>query len=256
MLEKLLMNLQLFAAEDELEDMEELEGGGYVGEEEEDFEEETEDETGNEDLDDEEDLEEDPEDEDNPTLDKKTKSIIKHKKEKKELKRQLQEAQEKLLEVELEKEQSTRVLELTESGMSSTEATKKAESEIEVKRLRNKIATMELEKLEDKYPGISSYSQDLAEAKAKMPEFSYEQLYLANHSKQTEFDRKTKLEQEILHKNKKSKAKSLEDGPTNKTKSTKLSSSDERIYKFLLKTRPQLTRKQYLDLKKDQEMDI
>ena len=80
-------NLQLFADE-------EVESGGYEGEEEveekKDLEEiEEEDLDGDEDeLED--DLDDDLDDEDNPSLDKKTKAIIKHKKEAKALKKQLE----------------------------------------------------------------------------------------------------------------------------------------------------------------------
>lgn len=258
MFNKLFMDLQLFSDE---EDIEELEQGGYQGDDEEEYEDEeyedeedlSEDET-DDDLDEDEDLDEDPED-NNPSLDKKTKSIIKHRREKKELRRQLQDAQEKLQEIELEKETNSRIQELTKQGLSSTEAAKKAEGEFEVTRLRNTIARMELEKLEDKHPGISNYAQQLAASKAKMPEFSYEQLYLANHSKLTEFDKRTKLEQEILHKNKQGRSRSLEDGAVKQTRSTKLSAADERTYRFLAKSRPGLTRKAYQELLSGSEMD-
>ena len=125
--------------------------------------------------------------------------------------------------------------------MSADDAAKTAKSESEVKKLRLKLTNMELERLEDKYPGISMYARELSEDKAKLPEFSYEQLYLANYSKQSEFDRKTKLEQEILYKNKAAKSKSLDSSNAKQKKSTKLSKEDERVYKYLKKSRPNQT---------------
>ena len=238
-------NLQLFADE-------EVESGGYEGEEEveekKDLEEiEEEDLDGDEDeLED--DLDDDLDDEDNPSLDKKTKAIIKHKKEAKALKKQLEEAQERLQDIELQKEEAKRVNELTKSGKSEDDAIKTAKGESEVKKLRIRLTAMELDKLEDKHPGISRYSKELSEAKQKLPEFSYEQLYLANYSKQNEFDRKTKLEQEMVYKNRQARDKSLEGSNTKAAKSVKLSTRDERTYQYLKKSKPNLTRKQYKTL--------
>lgn len=253
MLEKLKMNLQLFA---DSEDGEELESGGYAGEPDEDLEDE---ELDDEELDketDEEELEDDDlEDDDNPVLDKKTKAIIKHKREAKELRKQLQEVQEQLQNNELEKEEAKRINELTKTGMSADDAAKTAKSESEVKKLRLKITNMELERLEDKYPGISMYTRELSDDKTKLPEFSYEQLYLANYSKQSEFDRKTKLEQEILYKNKAAKSKSLDSSNAKQKKSAKLSKEDERVFKYLKQSRPNLTRKEYLEILKSDTLD-
>lgn len=133
-------------------------------------------------------------------------------------------------------------------GKSSSEATRIAEGESEVKKLRYKLTNMELSKLEDKYPGISSYTQQLTKDKEILPEFSYEQIYLANYSKQSAFDTKTKLEQEMAYKNKNARNKSLDGGNTKQKKSTTLSKSDERTFQFLKKSKPTLTRKQYTEL--------
>lgn len=247
----LQLNLQLFAAADD--DEEELISGSVPDDDEEEIEDPEQDEDQEEQ--DEDDIEIDDEDEVDEPLDKKTKSIIKHKKEAKELKKQLQEANEKLLQVEIDKERATRISELTKTGISSTEATKIAGNESEVKQLRLKLTTMELEKLEDKIPGIAAYSRQLSEDKAKTPEFSYEQLYLAKYSKQNAYDQKTKIEQELLYKNKSSKSKSLESGSTKTVKPTKLSSDDERVYNYLKGQNKTLTRKQYKALLESDEME-
>lgn len=243
------LNLQLFAAADD--DEEELESGGGPEDEEEELEEDPEQDEDQEEVD-ENDIDIDEDDE---PLDKKTKSIIKHKKEAKELKKQLQEANEKLLQIEIDKETANRVSELTKTGISSTEANKIAGNESEVKQLRLKLTIMELEKLEDRIPGIAAYGRQLSEDKAKTPEFSYEQLYLAKYSKQNSYDQKTKLEQELLYKNKSSKSKSLESGSTKTVKPTKLSSEDERVYSYLKDRNKGLTRKQYKALLESDEMD-
>lgn len=239
MLKKL--NLQLFSDE-------EMESGDYEGEEEivddpEDLD--LEDEDQEDDLGDDLDEEDELDDDANSSLDKKTKAIIRHKKEAKAYKEQLQEAQEQLQNIELEKEEAKRIKELEKGGVSTDEATKTAKDESEMKKLRIRLTAMELDRLEDKYPGINRYSKELSEAKQKLPEFSYEQLYLANYSKQNEFDRRTKLEQEMVYKNKKARDKSLDRSNPRTNKTVKLSKEDERTYQYLRNSKPTLTRKQY-----------
>lgn len=245
------LNLQLFAIED-IEDEFELESLGGPEEEEEHEEDFLEDEDDSEEVED--DIEE--EDDDNPSLDKKTKAIIRHKKENQALKKQLQELQDKMQEDELKSETDSRIIELTRQGKTSTEATRIATDEAEVKKLRLIVTNMEVSQLEAKYPGISNYSKQLAESKAKLPEFSYEQLYLANYYKQNNFDAKTKLEQEIAYRNRDASNKSLTGSNTKQTKATTLSVADERVYQYLKKSRPGLTRKQFLSTLTTGEMDI
>lgn len=211
----------------------------------------------------EEEVQDDPEDDDidlgegeeTETLDKKTKAIIKHKKENKELRRQLRELQEQKERDELEKETSKRVIELTREGKSSIEATKIANDEMEVKKLRLQLAKYEIEGLENKFPGISVYARQLAEDKAKLPEFSYEQLYLAKYANSTAYDEKTKLEQELLYKTKAARSKSLDASNTKAQKTVKLSAEDERVYQFLKKSRPNMTRKQFRELAESDSLE-
>ncbi len=234
------LNLQLFG-----EDEEELESGGLEQEPEDELD-DVEDEFEPEEDELEDDVEDDA-DEDN-YLDKKTKAIIKHKKENKELRRKLQELEEEKQAAELEGEKSQIVVELTKQGKSHAEATKMAEGEVEVKKLRLQIARLDIEKLENKYPGISLYSKELSQDKAKLPEFSYEQLYLAKYANKSKYDEKTRLEQEFIRKTKDAKGKSLEAGSNNKTKQVKLSKEDERVYNYMKQSRPNLTRKKFQEL--------
>lgn len=271
MIEKLMMNLQLFAEdldddddvflndiEDDIEDDvlddedDDLDDDEDIGDKDDEIEDEDDEEEDDEDLDD-----EDEEEDDKPKkkLDKKTKAIIKHKKEAKELRRQLREAQAKLQEAELEKERSKLIEELTKDGKSQSEAEQIVNAKLEAKTLKTKLTAMELEKLEDKYPGISAYASQLADDKEKLPEFSYEQIYLAKYYKESEFDRKTKLEQEMLYKTKQSKKKSLESSNSKAKKGVKLSPADERAYRVLKKQMPGLTRKKYLELAKLEQLE-
>ena len=235
------INLQLFAEDDEIE----LESGGLESPHDEEvdeveFEEEV------EDLDEDEiDLEEDEEVE---HLDKKTKAIIKHKKENKELRRRLKELEDAKEQAELEQEKSKRINELTREGKTPTEATRIAQDEAEVKALRLQLAKYDIEKLEDKYPGITLHTKQLVNDKSKLPEFTYEQLYLAKYSKTNKYDEKTRLEQELLYKSKTAKSKSLDSGNSKPPKTIKLSPADERTYQYMKQGKPSLTRKQYLDL--------
>lgn len=236
------INLQLFAEDDEIE----LESGGLESAHDEEvdeveFEEEV------EDLDEDEiDLED--EGEEGEHLDKKTKAIIKHKKENKELRKRLQELEDAKEQAELEREKSNRINELTREGKTPTEATRIAQDEVEVKELRLQLAKYDIEKLEDKYPGITLHTKQLVNDKSKLPEFTYEQLYLAKYSKTNKYDQKTRLEQELLYKNKAAKSKSLDSGNSKPPKTIKLSPADERTYLYMKQGKPSLTRKQYLDL--------
>lgn len=237
------LRLQLFA-DDEI-DGEEIDEELEVNEEElEDDDEEIDEEIDEESEDDDEEIDE----EEPKQLDKKTKSIIKHKKQNKELREQLRQAQEKLQEVELEKESSQRVTELTQNGMSANDAKSMADKEIETKKLKIKLTTMELERLEDRYPGISGYSKQLAEDKEKLPEFSYEQLYIAKYANKSKFDQRTQLEQELAYKNKLSRDKSLETSNVKSSKSVKLSAEDERVYRVMKESMPNLTKKKFVKL--------
>ena len=228
------LNIQLFADEEDpdiLEDVEDLE-------EDPEGQEETEEPETEEDTEEQEDEEKEP-------LDKKTKAIIHQKRENAELRKQLAELQERLQSEELAKEETNRIAELTKGGKKPEEATEIAKNETEVKKLRLQLARYEITSLEQKYPGISAFARQLADDKAKLPEFSYEQLYLAKYSKSSAYDEKTRLEQEILYKSKEAKDKSLDSSNPSNKRTTKLSAEDEKAYQILRKVNPKLTRKEF-----------
>lgn len=225
------VNLQLFADDEELEDEIPLEPvDGEVEDE----------------LEEEEVIEEEQPDEEE--LDSKTRAIIKHKKEAAAYKRKAEELEAKLEQQELAKEQQARVIELTKQGKDATEATRIATDEADVKLLKIQLAKMELEKLETKYPGIKSYAKNLLEDKGKLPEFTFEQLYLAKYSKNSQYDNKTKLEQELLYRNREARSKSLEPSNTKTPTQVKLTPDEERTFRYLKGTMPDLTRKRFKEL--------
>lgn len=231
------LNLQMFAEEDELED--EVPFEDNTEEVEDDLEEEV--------------VEEEQPDEDE--LDPKTRAIIKHKKEAAAYKRKAEELEARLEQKELEKEQQSRVIELTKQGKDATEATKIAADEAEVKLLKIQLAKMELEKLETKYPGIKSYAKSLLEDKAKLPEFTFEQLYLAKYSKASQYDNKTKFEQELLYKTREARSKSLEPSNTKTPNQIKLTPDEERTFRYLKATMPDLTRKRFKELQDSDSLE-
>lgn len=239
------LNLQMFAEEDE----ELVDSGGYSGKEEDDEEELA---IEEEETDDDEEVaieEEEEDDVEKPkkVLTKAEKAIIKYKQEAKDLRQQLQAREQADIDKELEIAEVKRVTELTKKGLSPEEAEVKAKDESEMKKLRLKLTQMELDKLSEKYAGIGSYAKQLSEDKEKFPDFSYEQLYLANYSKESEFDKKTRLEQELLHTKQKAKDKTLEDGTIKQKSTIKMNKSDIRAYNYAKEHRPNLTKKQFMD---------
>lgn len=239
-------NLQLFAEE-------EMESGGLGGNEDfiedEEVEEELEDEEFEEEE--EEEIEEDEDEEEDPDdkkVDKKTKAIIKHKKAAQLEKQRADDLQAKLEAKEIEEEETKRVRELEAQGKTPAEAKSTAKDEAETKKMMVRLTAMELNKLESSYPGISNYSKELLEAKEKLPDFSYEQIYLAKFSKQSEFDRRTKLEQEMVYKQKKSRNKSLDSSNVRGKKSITLSQDEQATFEFLKRRKPGMTKKKFKEL--------
>ena len=237
------LNLQFFADEEDfvLEDefpMTDDEEVDYEEEETEDIEVE--------------DLEEEGDSEEPEPLDKKTKAIIRYKKEVQELKKELEERDAAKEADELEKESIKRVAELQMSGYSEETAREMADKELEMKKLKTRVASMELASLEGSYPGISSYASQLVKDQENAPGFTLEQIYLAKYYKQNEYDRKTQIEQALMHKAKQNRASSLEPASPNKKASVKLSAEDERVYQYLKKTtNKSLTRERFLELSRE-----
>lgn len=234
------LNLQMFADEELLEDE------GLLSEHNE-IEEELPFEPVEDELEEEEDYQ-DLDEGDEEDLDKKTRALIKYKKEAAKAKREKEELEERLEALELEKEKEKRVAELTRQGKDSTEANQIAEGEAEEKTFRLQLMKLELEKLESRYPGIRSYAKDLAKDKAKYPDFTLEQIYLARYSKRTNYDNRTQMEQELAYKNREARNKSLEPSNKKTPSQVKLTPEDERAFRYLKGTMPGLTRKRFKEL--------
>lgn len=242
---KYALNLQLFAEEDDEEIILEDEDPEGLGEAVDTGTEEFQGEDG--------DLEDDdfPDEED----DKKTKALIKYKKEAAALRRKLEELENQQEQKALELETKARTTELTAQGKTPEEATKIAADEAETKMLKIQLAKLELEKLEIKYPGIRSYAKQLLEDKQKLPEFSFEQLYRAKYMQQSQYDSRTQLEQELLFKNQQARSKSLEAGNQKPQQQVKLSAEDERLYRYLKQSMPDMTRKRFKELQESDSLE-
>ena len=195
------------------------------------------------------------EEEETDDLDSKTRAIIKHKKEAKELRRQNEELQKKLEEIELEKQKSQRVVELTRQGKNPEEATKQATEEMEKQALRSQLTRMELQILEQKHPGISNYAQELITDKAKLPEFTLEQIYLAKYASKSKFDEKTRTEQQLAYAMKEASDKALEPSNAKSTKQVSLTREQEKAFLYLKKYMPHITRKQFLELENQEILE-
>ena len=236
MLEKL--KLQLFAEDDEQEELTD-----EIVEDEEEIQEE-------------EQVEEAIEEEETEEMDSKTRAIIKHKKENASLKKQLAELQNKLLEQETEKQKNERILELTNEGKSVDEAKKLADKEYETLQIKHRLAVLEIERLEDKYPDITLHTNELIQDAGKLPDFTIEQIYLAKYKPKSQYDEKTRLEQEILYKTKEAREKSLEASTSTPTETVKLTASEEKAYNEIKKYMPTMTRKRFKELSMNDSLEI
>ena len=195
------------------------------------------------------------EEEETDDLDSKTRAIIKHKKEAKELRRQNEELQKKLEEIELEKQKSQRVVELTRQGKNPEEATKQATEEMEKQALRTQLTRLELQMLEQKHPGITNYAQELMSDKSKLPDFTLEQIYLAKYASKSKFDEKTRTEQQLAYAMKEANDKALEPSNAKATKQVSLTREQEKAFLYLKKYSPHMTRKQFLELENQEILE-
>lgn len=231
--------------EEDLED-EDYEGAGEIEDEEADLEDEDIDSLGDE---------EDPEDENN--LDKKTKALIRYKKdykktqqENEDLKRELEELRSRTKEQQLNKLKETKIDQLIAQGYSEAEATNRANLEVENMRLKEELAESKFRKLERQYPGISKYKDKILEYKTKFPELDMTEgeIFLAKFNK-SQFDYKTQAEQETLYKQRLARSKSGVDGRSGKTRAkskVKMSREEARAYELLKETDPSITPEEFI----------
>lgn len=189
-------------------------------------------------------------------MDSKTRAIIKHKKENAALKKQLAELQNKLLEEEENKQKQERIIELTNDGKTVDEAKALAEKEMETFQIKRRLATLEIERLEDKYPSITLYTNELIKDAAEYPQFTIEELYLAKYKPKSQYDEKTRLEQEIIYKTKEAKEKSLETSTNTKQEPVKLTPDEEKAYNEIKKYMPTMTKKRFKELSTNDSLEI
>ena len=262
----ILLDLQLFAEDDEdeevvLEDLQEDEGeedeedagkpGGEEGTDEED-------ESEGEDTGDEEDEEDEESGEDK---DPKDSAIIKNKREKKRYKKEAEEARRKYEELqaslqakEQAEQEETRKQEMIKEGYSQEDAAKLAKLQTERDQFKKQLDELRFRDLERRYPGISSYKDQIVELRDKLPEDSgmtESEIYLAKFAKNSQFDAKTQAEQEMLYKQKQGKEKSKVEGTPRTEDPVKLPEVDEKAYQLLKKQDPSWTRKKYKELATD-----
>lgn len=233
------INLQLFA-EDE-EEIEEIE----IEEEAEAVEEEVKDEA------------EEPEKEaDKPKKDKVTAAIIREKQENKKLRDELAEYRRKEQEREQAKQESTLKQKLLDDGLTEEEADdriadrrERAELKTELKRLKY---SKEADKLEAKYPEIhENLDSFISIIEASKGTLTLAEICKAKLDKSSEFEKKTKLEQEAILI--KGKEKQIKTGDVKTDTPVKLSADDERILANINKKKqaqglPLMSKKQYLEL--------
>lgn len=266
------IDLQLFAEKkDEDDDEDELKTDGYTGEEEDkDTDKEDPDKEEDEDTDLDEDLEEDsdtedPGDEDSkdkekPTkkVDKVTAALIEQKRKNKELERKLQAIEDANAATAEKLANEQRVKDLIADGYGETQAKHMVESDANSAKLMLEIEKLKFEKLEKKYPGISTHTKEILDIQKKTNgALTVEEIYNAKFRTSSEYDIKTNAEAAAIHKQRQAQQKKGTDpsGDHVDKKVTKLSPSDERAYNHLKKQFPTLTKAQYLKNSKGGELE-
>jgi len=242
-------NLQMFADDPD----EESEDGGFTGE---DDEEDSEDDSDSDDDHSDDDSDEDLNDDDGG--DKKTKAIIKYKKQAKEAAKRAEEAERKLLEKESAEFIDKEVEKLVSQGHSKESATELATLREEVNRFKSNSLNSEIKALNADYPGADQFANDIKSLKmGALSEFTIEEIFLAKFYKKMGHDLRTDAEQLALHNAQKARAKAKADGepPSGSGASVKLSKQQESVYKEVLKSHPTMTRKQFLALE-DESAEI
>jgi hypothetical protein len=245
------INLQLFAdGEKEVDDIDEIEL--------EDDEDGVEDEAKGDETED--DSEPEKEELPKPKADKVTAAIIREKQENKKLRDRLA-----LLEKEkADKEQAERdgklKQRLIDDGLTEQEAedrvTDKRERE-ELKRdLRNLKYGQQADKLASKYPNIYEHLDSfIGIVESSKGTLTLAELCKAKLDNSSEFEKKTKAEQEIVLKRQKAKGKLPVSNGTS-LQPVKFDNADERAYQVYVKKNPSVSRKQYMEILNGPEQKI
>lgn len=243
---KRLFDLQLFAEEDEVLEDEVLE------------DDEMDDEEDDTELDAEKDEEVDADDsEDSEELDSKTKAIIRHKKEAKEAKEKLAKIQKELEEKEEKAEKEKLIDKKIEQGYSEEEAKRMANLEFENKQLKQQVIDNKFAKLESKYPLISNHKKDILELQKELPGMTLDEIYLAKFYNGSTKDAEKIAQQRLIHSQNEASSKTIETGETDNmsNKNVRLSPSDERAYKIVKESRPDMTRKKFQSMLETEEIE-
>ena len=252
-MKKFYFDLQLFS---EVED-EEVEDDGYTGEDDEaevekskEIDDEVEEEA-DENEETEEEKEDDDSEEDEKGLDKKTKAIIKYKKEAKEAKKRLQLLEEQLQESNDKETLNKLIKDKVKDGYSKEEAGKMANLELENKQMKEKMVDFEFGILEKRFPLITNHKEEILKLKKELKGSTVEDIYLAKFFASSQSDAENIAEQRMLYSKEESNTKTgVKSGKTKsmKTSNVKLSPSDLRAYNIVKATRPEMTKKQFSDL--------
>lgn len=254
------INLQLFAAASD--DDEDLEDGDLPFddiEEESEPDDESEEDTEDDEVEDDEpvDQEEEPEPpKDKKKPDKITKALIAEKRARKELEKRLAEAEEKERRREQDRKDQERIDKLIDSGYGEEQAKLIVENDRKNLELERKLNRLEFKELERECPGISNHMNEILELERRTG-MSKEEIWKARFSKQSEFDKKTKIEQEALYRQKNGQAKKGKTGADPKVeKGVKLSQEDQRAYDLLRKNKQyaNLTKSEYLKIMEEEEI--
>jgi hypothetical protein len=206
--------------------------------------------------------ESDPTDKKPPVKDKKENAIIALKAENKELKKRLDEIerrqQEREYDNELDRLTSKYTQELIDDGMdeekAKVKARKQAETEIENKKVADRLFDIELERLEEKgYIDIRSKSTVLKPlVKAGL---TLEEAYRAKFGAIKEKELKTRAELLALKKKQENNTKKVATatGSTKTEEKVKMSKTDERIFKEISKSHKGMfkNKKEFADIMKD-----
>jgi len=262
------IDLQLFAGDVEIDDEElELEIDGYTGDDDEDTNKETdEDKDPDEDLDEDFDTtnkdsgDEDSKEDEKPTkkVDKPTAAIIALKRANKDLLRKLQAIEDANTATAEKLANEQRVKDLIADGYGELQAKHMVDSDSKSSKLELEIQKLKFERLESKYPGISSRTKEILDIQKKTNgAFTVEEIYNAKFRTSSEYDIKTNAEAAAIHKQKQAQKKKGTDpsGDRGDTKPTTLSPSDEKAFKHLQKQFPTLTKAQYLKSSRGGELE-
>lgn len=195
--------------------------------------------------------------EDPDELDAKTKAIIRAKKDAKEAKEKLAKIQKELDEQKQKKEKDRLIDKKIEEGYSEKEAKNIANLEFENKQLKQLVIDNKFAGLEAKYPLISNHKREILKLQKNLPGMTLDEIYLAKFFNGSSKDAEKLAQQRLLYSKNEAESKEIETGETTNmsNKNTKLSPSDERAYKILKETRPDMSRKKFQDMMQSDEIE-